>query len=396
MASSKSKDERTQPRTGSVAPEDAELTTWLHALWHGDEPPQRLEVFQLFNPRHSVRGQMIHHIDFKANSKYDVEEANKLANQLIAAAQHDCDCAEQKSFYEIAIVDHNRRAMPLVRRLGPLYPKVQYVANPKAAADSGGNGGDSEDEDDIPGPRTISERYNVRLLRHLEQKESQLNRVVGDLLVFQRDALAEQRQWNATMASNHMKFFVELQDALDRRKERDIAGAWTEMKVNAARDGMRVGRNVLLGMFGQAAAEQKQIVAASPIAAAAHAVTQKIGRSVERSLIDGFLTDCEEAGILSQLCGEWNDQGPIAGKEGIFTPQQVAILVKVRDGELPADAVDNIIPGMGGAYEITLEQVMKAQPVVPDSIAQAIFELQALRQTKRAQATQTAASAAAK
>lgn len=363
-------------RTGSVHATDAALTTWLHKLWHADEPPQRIEVWQMFNPRVSVRGQLIFHIDFKPNSKYSAEDANRLANEIRAVAQDDCNAAERKSYYEIQVIDHNRGAAPLVRRLGPLEPVLAYLTKP-------GDDHERDADDELPGPRTVTERYNERMMRHLEQKENSLNRVLGDTLLMMRDHIVEQRTWIASMMSQNIQFHGELQNALDRRKERELSGAWTELKVGMARDALRSGRNVLLGLFGSAAAEPAKQVNMTAATAVASAVVKKIGRSVERSLIDGFLTDCEQLGLLPQLFGEWNEQGPLADKPGIFTPAQFAVLIRVRDGELPPEAVDEIIPGFGGKHEISFEQIARAQPLIPDGIGQALIELKTLREQKR-------------
>src|SRR6516162_3585484 len=97
----KEKDKRYSPRTGSVVPEDPELAEWLHRLWARNEPPERIEVWQMFGRNKSIRGEMIHHQDFKPDAKVDNERATLIANEIIEAAQNDCDGVERKQHYQI-------------------------------------------------------------------------------------------------------------------------------------------------------------------------------------------------------------------------------------------------------------------------------------------------------
>lgn len=342
--------------------------------------PQRLELWQVFNPHLSVRGKMIYQEDFKSNAKYDPEQANELANKIWATAQHDCNCAERKSFYEIAVVDHNRTAQPLIHRIGPLFFSTTYLEKP------GGNGArDDEDDDEYPsGLRSKAERYIERMLKHIEWKEQSLNAVTGDLLMARRDEAISMREWVALLMKGNMENFLATQSALDRRKERDLAGAWTEMKVETAREGMRMARNLLTG-FGGA------VVSGTPPSEVTKAIVDnvklRIAQNTERTMIANFLRDCEQQGVFAKLFGEWTDDGPVAEKPGIFTWEQGAILIQVRDGDLPVEAVDEIITGFGGKFEIKHEQLFAAQPFVSQGTGQALIELKEIRERKRAAAT---------
>lgn len=389
----KNDDRNKPPRTGPISPTDAGLATWLHSLWARDTPPEQIQLWPLFNPKRSVRGKMIHQVHPKANSTCSPEDAVNLANELLSLAQNDCDAAEQKSFYEVAIIDHDRRSEPLVRRIGPLHPQISYLEKP------GGRQGAEDDEDD-DNPRSMTLRYIDRNLRHVEWKEQALNQVTGDLLMTLRELNTELRQENAQLRQSQHMMFLSMQDALDRRKERDLAGAWTELKVSMAKDGVRAGRNLLLGLFGKAAVEA---VSAQPAPASnhmtgqiAHAVKKRLSERTERTLIDGFLRDCEDAGILSKLFGEWNDNGVVPGSApGVFTARQFAILMKVRDGEAPPAALDQIVPGFGGTDEITMQQIMEAQPFIPEGIGQALIELKEMREVAHATAASKPSEAAA-
>lgn len=382
------KDDRKAVRTGSVSADDAELAKWLHVLWARDTPPEKLELFQVFNPNASVRGKMIHQTVFKANSKYTVEDCVKLANELLASAQNDCNCVGRgKSQYELAVYDFHQRSNPLCRRIGPLFPKQQSLVMNGAL----GASGDDDDEDAIaPGMKPTAERYIERLTRHLELKEQAINRVIGDILIHQQQTVEDLRAHNRQLQEASFNMFLQLQDAMDRKDDRATARAMTDLKVEFIRDGRRLGRNLLLGLFGPDATTDKALPAPAQRQPASGAtkvlrdVKSKVDSSLERTLIDGFLTDCEQANLLETLCGSWDDNGPVAGKQGILTPEQVTILLRVRSGALPVEMVDEIMPGYNGKHELTMEQVVKANDILPDSISQALIELKTLRDRRRA------------
>jgi hypothetical protein len=358
------------PRAGSVVPEDADLATWLHAFWARGEYPERIEVRQIIR---GARGELVHHQDFRANDPQNIEQVTKLANEILAACQHDCDVAERKRAYQVDVIDRNRKAHPVVRGIGPLQPSRRYLVKPEDLDDD-------EEGDPLTG-KGVSLAYINRMYVHLEHKESALNQILGDALTFQRDTITEQRAWIASLTANQIKFFLELQDALDRRDERAVGRAMTELKVEFLRDGRRLGRNLLVSLFGAEAAEQGQLPGSG--------ATKRPAFSPVRELLDGFLHDCQEAKIDVALFGEWakDDQGkvvPVTDKPGIFTPQQVGILVSVRDGNLPVEALDEIVPGLGGKHEISIDQMVRAQPLITEGIGQALVQIKRLCETRRA------------
>lgn len=359
------------------------MVEWLNTLWVRKDIPQKIEVRQLIRGN---RGDLIFHETFSQNDRRDIEVVTQLANRILAACQHDCDVAEKKRSYLIDVIDDYKSADKLVRAVGPLTPERKYL---QKLGEGDGPGGVLDDEE--MDERNLSLRYIERLLKHVEWKEDSLNKVVGDLLLFQRDTIAEQRGWISDREKNHMAFFLQLQDALDRSKERDRAGALTDLKIEGVREAMRYGRNLLFGLFGPSANKDapKQIGTGNVVL---ENIKARIDRNSERSLIDGFLVDCEKAGILPQLFGEWTEAGPVKDKPGIFTPEQFAILLKVRDGDIPPEAIDQIIPTFGGQYEITFEQIARAQPLIPDSIGSALMELKELRERRRAAAIPSTSS----
>jgi hypothetical protein len=102
------------------------------------------------------------------------------------------------------------------------------------------------------------------------------------------------------------------------------------------------------------------------------------------------MTDCEHVdGLMDKLTGEAEDVNGklVMIKPGILNPKQVAILVGVRGGFLPPDALDPIMPDSGHKLEITMAQVTQAmQAGVTEGIGMALMELKTLREQACAKA----------
>lgn len=390
--------DRAHPHEGSVAPTDPELATWLRTFWARDEYPTRLELWQVFGRNGLDRGHQIFVEDFKGGKELDPEQVAKLANEVLAAAQHDTDCRGVASLYQIDVIDPHRSAKPIIRRLGPLHPQQSYLEKIGSKPGAAISLGDEEDGEGLAlNGRTLSLAYIKEGHDRLRWREGRNDKVIGEVVELLGIMVQELRASNAQLMQGHMTFFLQLQEALDRSKERERQGAWTDMKVEMARDGLRAGRNLVFGFFGPSAdrGAPKLAGANGVLGSLKEKIAFQIDKNSERSLIDGFLNDCEKAGILTKLFGEWTEQGPVRDKPGIFSFEQAAILVKVRDGELPPEVIDQILPGMGGAFEITFEQINRAQPLIPEGMGQALLELRDLRERRRVAAAAAAAPAAA-
>lgn len=361
------------PRQGSVVPQDAELTEWLHTLWHRNEFPERVEVRWLVNK--DVRGELVYHQDFRPNDKLNIEQVTKLSNEIMAAAQHDCDCHEHKRRYLIDIIDKNRKAQPLTRGVGPLYPQRKFVAK-------AGEGSRDEDDEDLGRDgRTLAERYAAMNIDQAKWDKQRYDTVMGQLLMLQSNIIDKQQSNVDGMMMKLMAFFERLQDAEDRRLDRDIKRQKEELKGAILKDLFKTVRNIVPGLVSGAREGQ---------GALPHGAPPMIAHSAEKVLVENFLTDCEEAKIDIPLFGEWeeNKDGklvPIADKPGIFTPQQFAILLGVRGGHLPPAALDVLLPDSGDPRAVTQEQMIRALSVegMTEGIGMAIKEVLTLRQQAR-------------
>lgn len=389
------------PRTGSTAPEDEDLTTWLHRLWARNEPPERIELWQVFGRNKLDRGAMVFHEDFKPNANLDPEQANKLANEIIASAKNDCASVGRQQHYQIAVIDRHRRSSPLIRRLGPIMPEPTFLV--KTGERGGTDDFDEEDEDGPQSHKSLSLAYTREANEQTRWDKRRYDAVMGDLLTLQSSIITQQQTWVDKMMGERMTFFAQLQDSLDRQLDRDNAREWAKLKVTLARDGLRTARNLLPGLFGPSGTEgepgpgqggsngQTSIGSGNGTGAVEknNALIDRFGGSPERAIIDHFLFDCEEAGMNVALFGEWEERDgyvePIEGKPGIFSPQQYAVLIGVRDGKLSPSALDAILPNSGDPKAITQEQVIRAQSLegMTDAIGMSIIELVGLRQRRR-------------
>jgi len=381
--------DRGEPRTGSVSPADASLTDWLQSLWAREDYPEEVQVFQSFGRNGQDRGKMILHRTYRANTRLDVEMCTHLANEIIATAQIDADSVGRKSLYEIAIIDKNRRAVPLVRRLGPITPQQSYLVRAGEGA-SGGGGDDDEEEEYRSHGRNLGLAYTDRFFSQIQYEKQRADAVIGDLLGLQRSIIHEHRDFEQKLMGQVMGFFSALQESEDRRLDRDLARKKAELWMGIARDGVRTARNLIPAIFGQyAGAEpQPQIQGAGQPQMGAGAAPPRIRASREQVLVDNFLNDCDETEISIQLFGDWEEkEGRLhQTKEGIFSKEQFAVLMGVRNLILPPEALDVLLPDSGDPRALTPAQIATAQPLMTDGTATALIELIGLRQAAKAQA----------
>lgn len=327
---------------------------------------------------------MIHHQDFRPGDKVDVERANRLANEIVAAAQNDCDSVERKSWYEIAVVDKNRRSIPLVRRLGPLRPKQVYLV------DSNGDArlAEEDGEEDVLSGKSLSFKYVQENYEQIKWEKQRNDRVLGDVINLLGTLVQEQRTWNAQMQESQMNFFGRLQDAEDRRLDRDIRRQKEELKAAILRDIFRTARNLIPGLISKdkGGDEDEGGPSRQPVQQGRRA-PKDYGPSPERALTDNILADCEEAKIDVTLFGDWEQKEgkmvPNPDKPGIFSPAQLAILVGVKAGMLPPSALDVLDPESGDERAVTMQQLASAMSVMPQGILVAFHELINMRRQAR-------------
>lgn len=388
-------------RTGSVVPEDEALSKWFCSLWMRNETPERVEVWQVFGKEKRDRGEMIFHEDFGPGRKLDVEQANHLANEIIAAAQNDCEATPKRreSYFQICIVDKNRRAVPLVRRLGPLRPQRHLALVPN------GESPDAETDEEEMTFRSLEHNRYKTGLEEIRWGNNRNDRVLGELLMLMGSIIQEQREETRSLRSEVRDERRARDEAEDRRVQREMMLEEKKFSIGLKKEALRMGRNLIPGLFsGGAEAEQQlpQNGHANGNGQTERAETQPqkpaFGRSLSRTLVDNFLTDCEETeGLMDQLFGEAEEQNGklVVTKPGIFTPKQVRILVGVRGGYLSPDELDPLMPESGDPISITMEQVSRAMDAgVTEGMGMALMELKEARKQVQEQRKATATAVA--
>lgn len=377
MSKEKSSNER-ENHQGSVAAEDIVFTEWLNAIWARGEQPGRVELWQVFGKYKTNRADMIHHEDFK-NEKLDIEQVNKLANEILAAAQNDADGLGKESTYQLAIIDRNRTASPLVRRIGPITPRR------KNALTKPGGDFDNEDEEGDGDPKSLAYRYSQDNMAQVRWDKTRNDGLVGGLLNLSYHRIDKLESTVDRLMDRVMVFFDKVQDSQDRALDRELIREREKFKNDLMKEGMITARNILPGLFARAGGEQqRQQLESTPTPANGEAKT--FGMSPERQLVGNFLRDCENANISIALFGNYEEVGDKAVQTtpGIFSPRQFSVLYGVCEGRLPASALDNLMPGSGHKDEVTQELIVKAQQAgVTEGIGMALFEIVGLRQRAR-------------
>jgi hypothetical protein len=340
---------------------------------------------------------MIFHEDFspEKNKKFDVEQANRLANEIIATAQNDCDATPKRreAYFQIAIIDKNRRAVPLIRRIGPLRPQRHN------ALLRSGDSPDAESEEEELSAQNLS---LIRLKTGLEEARwgnIRNDRVLGELLMLYRDALQNNAEELRLLRAEAREREKAMQEALDLRLQREMMLEEKKFSIGLKKEALRMGRNLLPGLFAEARADQLPQNGHANGNGHTENPQPQYGTSTERALVDSFLTDCEEEGLLETLFGEAEEQNGklVVTKPGILSPKQVRILVGVRLGFLPPDALDPVMPESGHALEITMKQITEAMDAgVTEGIGMALVELKEVRKQAREKAAAVVAAAATK
>jgi hypothetical protein len=385
--------ENARPNTvGSVSPENEDLGRWMIRLWSRGEVPEMIEVYQTFGRSRNTRGERIFHENFKVNEKLTNEQAVKLSNEILAECQHDCDSlpftqVRNGATYQIAVVDRNRRAEPLVRRIGPLQQKRQYAL---ARGDEDETDLDDETTRDAKG---LELKYMQEGMEQVRWDKRRYDGVMGEMLLLYHNTVEQLRNQNGQLMDRVMLFFDKVQEAQDRSLDRELAREKEKFKLSMYRDGIRTAQNMLPRLFAGIESHKKEANGnghangSTQMVTAEEASKAAYGPSPERTLIDNFLHGCEEEGeeLLIKLFGDFEekDNALVQVKPGIFTLKQYATLIGVRDGRLPPEAVDPLMPNSGHETCITQEQIQKAiEAGVTQGIGTAMIELVGLRQSK--------------
>lgn len=355
---SKKDDKGRDEHTGSTAAEDSELSLWLNKLWAKNEPPERVELYPVTGPRKDMRGEMIHHEDFRPNEKLNVEQANRLANEILSAAQNDCDSIRKEAWYQLAIIDRNRRANPLTRRIGPLQPKRSY-AIAKAGTDFG------DDDEEPINAKNLDLEYIKRGFEESRMDKQRNFHILGEVITMLHNDGQSKQAVIERMQAFQLTMFQQLQESMDRALDRELARDKAKFTLNMWSEGIRSAKNLLPGFFGPPEGSGKPPLAGGSNESNGNngnSAPKKYGASPERALVDNFLNDCEQAKIDIALFGNFEEQDGklVQVAQGVFSLEQFRILWRVREGHDPVDALDALMPGTKSPLAITEDQINKS------------------------------------
>lgn len=388
----KPKDRRPPPeRAGHVAPADPVFVEWLEKLWTRETPPTRLEVWWMVGTNGDVRRNLVFYENFRQPEKLDenwhVEHCARLAGEILRVVQDWTDSKGRKCRFEVAILDSYQQTVPLTKQIGPLTPKQAYAGvhpdgEPKAAEED-------EEDDATIGIKPLTHKYLSKTMRYMHQRMNQLDAMMGDFMQLQQGGLVSAYSHNERLQNANMALYAQMQDASDRSLDREVVREKEKMKIKAIGSGLKVGQNLLYSWFGEVEGEG----VSDGDKKSGPAPSRRHAGSREQRLVDSFLEECKDEKLSVQLFGDWQDTESLtlpdvfAGRglktPGIFTPQQFGIFLSVREGLLPPDALDALLPGSGKPQAITMEQMLTATPLLTEGMRVALQQLKQIRDEKR-------------
>ncbi len=350
-------------RTGTTDPADRRLAEWIARQWRHDEQPTRIDAYRMTKVKRMFarEGVAAYSRTFKTSEKMDIDIAGKLSNDIVGDCQAHCDAHPSKApgpiTYAICMGDPGRSANArneMVERPILLYPQ-RLVFQPTEASASAATGDDEDDDDDEGGgAANAALRKTLKVMSEREEWRVETeNTVVGDVVKMATE------QWKAihTAYMELTKAHVEL---LHKTRELDI--------IDKDREPTRVYEmaKATLAKEGVSALSEGVKVIKYLVMGAKHSddETKTLGDGPTRlqALVREFLNDCEKEKIDEKLFGKVED-GKIVEK-GIFTQEQVRLLVEVAESKRPDADLEKLLPDSGDALSITGEQYVAAEPVL--------------------------------
>lgn len=387
--------------SGVTQAADTDLVEWIVALWRNGEKVDVLDCAQVFGKRNITFGNVVHREVFSNLVQLDAETAVSLANAFVGAAQRDCTRMIRKpQTYYVRAYRSAAGAEPISNY--PLYvqPKITALTLRDPGASSlVHSDDDDEDGGGLPRADRVSLAYITKMIEAGQFDKQLFSSTFGELLMLSREREKQHYTWIGELMQMNKSLFVEVMTAMRDREaalssaeDRAIDRDMRKMKMDLLKDGVRTGRNLLTGLFGERMAAAKQTNGHSEGAAEGAANGNGNGASKikteEQILLDNFFHDCEATGISIALFGDWKQpdpkSDPVQVTPGIFTKEQLFTLMKVRSGIAPGEMLDDLDPDSGKPLAVTMEQITRAQDVMSEGTAMGLLQLFNLRKRKRA------------
>lgn len=338
---------------------DQDLFLWLEKLFY-DEPevshfPETIDV-RLVSGKHNEKfGPFIWKKSYAPINASDEavkkgagtgkptrEQLVRLSNELLHHMQKDCDESTKPQTYGIHAWHFSTDSEPYTRKIRNLRPKGRYTAGQNGQSIRTEAEGDDEDD-------PLEKRFGKKILDHGETMfRLYTEALVGLVDRYHRDKERDSQEidnLHTRLASKSEQLERALSLELDREERRD----WSKIKGEGVKKALELGSHMfypLLSKFGGPAAEQS-----------AEVMTLK--NFFKLAGQGGSLTDEQAAAAF----GHWDEKGTII-KDGLLSPAQCEILVRVSNGQMHPDELDKLMPG-GGPLAITMEQVAGMQEIFP-------------------------------
>lgn len=385
-----SHDRRPPPeRTGHVRPTNPDLVTWLERLWTRDNPPDRLEVWWMIGEFKDHKHRLVFYENFTQGKDLNIEECGRLCGEMLKAVQDWTDGKRRLCSFEIFLTDFYQQVIPLCKTIGPLLPQTQYAGvhpdgEPTGADEDGEGGG---------GLKPLSHKYLSKTIRSVHRTMEETHAIIGDTMRMMQAIMLSQQSHNERLQNANMALYDQKQIAEDRGAEREVWVRKEQAKVKAIEKSLTVGTNLVYGWLGMPTAAETTVEGGQGAGQGQALSARRHPGSPEQKLVESFLEEAAEEKLSIQLFGDWKDtanltlQEVLAGlglqKPGIFTPQQFGILLAVRAGVLPPEALDSLLHDSGQPQAITAEQTLLAQPLLTQGMAVALVQIRQLRLAAR-------------
>lgn len=362
-ASKKKKDEegKDPPRPGTTDPADARLAEWIARQWRREEKPTRIEAYRMEKVKGVIcrEGVAAYSRTFKNTETVDIDNASKIANEVIGDCQAHCDAHLSQrpgpTTYNVVVSDSGRSSNArneVAERPIQLYPQ-RIIHQPTEASARAQAGGDDEDED---GTANGALRKTLAVMAEREQWRVETeNTVVGEILTMAKDQWKEIHTAYMALTAQHVALLHRTRelDILDKDHEpaRVEAMAMASLKkegVEALKEGVKVVKYLVMG--------------AGSDKGSGDGTTALARQSLLQLLVREFIGDCEKADIDQKLFGR--AEGGKIVEPGIFNQAQCELLARVAEGKAPDSELEGLIPDSGKPVAVTQEQYLAAEPVL--------------------------------
>lgn len=292
-------------------PRDEKLCWWLESEWHrheGVSGPSRITLGTARGPHKDRMGRVVRDIPFGPGAKPDKERLIEITNELVGAAQSDCDAVGRATVYQIVIFDPARDSDTVGRHLMRMEPSLLTGADDD---EDEGSGGTVKDEllRELYHDRRFQQVHNARMF------ESYQNAVEGIIGRYEARLQASEAA-NATLLQTHMELIRVREEMLDRRQARELKADREKFFQEKIQRGINMIESVVVPIAQAKIASMVQAAGGAAAVGELSALQQWVQA----------LTDEENIALF----GAWNGEQCV--EPGILTVEQAQQFVAVAKG----------------------------------------------------------------